>query len=109
CCHFVEFLLMLEESKASEFLEDFVSDIAANLSKIIAEDAPPNIIFSSTKLLTTLSHNYFLIIGRMTASNRGKRLLERLAIFDCLSKIITASPHDVYAKLIISSLDYTRE
>lgn len=109
CCHFIEFLLMLEESKASEFLEDFVSDIAANLNKIIAEDAPPNIIFSSTKLLTTLSHNYFLIIGRMTASNRGKRLLERLAIFDCLSKIIKASPHDVYAKLIISSLDYTKE
>ena len=110
-CHYIEFLLDLnrDESKSHEFLDEIMSDLANCLSLISVENAPQNVILSSTKLLTTLSHNYFLIIGRMTSSNRGSKLLEKLGIYEYLSKLISLCPHDVYVKLIISSLDYTKE
>ena len=110
-CHFIDFLLELsrDESKSHEFLEEIMSDLASCLSLIAMENAAQTAILSSTKLLTTLSHNYFLIIGRMTSSNRGSKLLEKLAIYEHLSKLIQLCPHDVYMKLIISSLDYTKE
>jgi rapamycin-insensitive companion of mTOR len=109
-CHFVDFLLeMSSESKAHEFLEDVMSDIANCLSLIAVENAAQTAILSATKLLTTLSQNYFLVIGRLTSSTRGTKLLERLGIYEYLSSLITLCPHDVYIKLIVSSLDYAKE
>ncbi|KAI1280892.1 Rapamycin-insensitive companion of mTOR [Halotydeus destructor] len=107
CCHLLDFLLEIDESKASVFLEDFIDDIVANLQQINSEKFVHNTIFGHTSLRSTLSHYYFLFVGRLSGSHKGKKLLEKSGVFQLLME--TATLHDMYTKLICSSLDYTKE
>lgn len=104
-CHLIDFLIEADESKSFEYLEDILQDISSSLSQITSQSA----ILSPTRLLSTLSHHYFLFIGRMSGSNKGKKLLEKSGLFQIFSDLVSVSSHDVYAKLILSSLDYTKE
>ena len=129
CCHFVEFLLEIDDIRSAEVLGEFLRDLTDSLSQIrfvkclneltnvlfshclliSVANPPQNAVLSSTKLMTTLSHYYFLVIGRMTSSNKGSKLLENMGFYQHLSFLVSGSCHDVYAKLVISSLDYTKE
>lgn len=109
CCHFVEFLLDIDDIRSSEFLGEFLRDLGEALAQISVANPPQNAILSSTKLMTTLSHYYFLVIGRMTSSNKGSKLLENMGFYQHLSFLVAYSCHDIYTKLIVSSLDYTKE
>lgn len=107
--HFLDFLLDVDEYKAHEYLEEFFVDLDNCLSQIAVETPPQNAILSPARLLSTLSHSYFLFIGRLTNSNKGKKWLEKTGLYQYLLDLISLSSHDVYMKIIVSSLDYSNE
>jgi rapamycin-insensitive companion of mTOR len=112
-CHFVDFMLEIDDTRSSEFLGEFLRDLGNELSRITADPPNPpsfsNTTLSSTKLMTTLSHYYFLVIGRMTSSNKGSKWLENLGFYQHLSLLVSSASNDTYHKLIISSMDFTKE
>lgn len=109
--HLLDFLILnVEDVKSSEeFIDELMSDLESSFSQIAVENSSPNSILNPSKLLSNLSHNYFLFVGRMTSSLRGNKILEKFGIFQYLLDLISLSTHDVYMKLIVSSLDYTKE
>ena len=107
--HFLDFLLEAEDSKTHEYVEEFFIDLDNCFSQITVETPPQNAILSPGRLLSTLSHSYFLFIGRLTNSNKGKKWLEKTGIYQYFLDLISLSAHDVYMKLIVSSLDYSTE
>ncbi|CAG2169861.1 unnamed protein product, partial [Oppiella nova] len=107
--HFLDFLLDADDSKVHEYVEEFFVDLDNCFAQIAVEVPPQNAILSPGRLLSTLSHSYFLFIGRLTNSNKGKKWLEKTGIYQYFLDLISLSSHDVYMKLIVSSLDYSTE
>ncbi|XP_013398176.1 rapamycin-insensitive companion of mTOR isoform X2 [Lingula anatina] len=108
-CHLVDFLLDCDETEGNKLLEEWLEDIARCLSQIRAEKAPPEALFSPSRMANTLSHDYFLFIGRLSYTLRGEKALEKTGILSCLLDLVTVTSHDVYIKLVVSSLDYSRD
>lgn len=109
CCQFVEYLLEVDDPQAAEILDEFMQDLQVRLSEISRVNAAQGSILSSTKLITSMSHYYFLLIGRLTSSSRGAKILEKTGIFQHILTLVSLSCHEVYVKLILSSLDYTKD
>ena len=108
--YLIDFLLECEESKSTEFLDDLMTDLNLCLSQISIDNAlSTNCILGPGKMLSTLSSSYFLYIGKLSNTNRGRKLLEKSGIFQYLVNLIASSTNEVYIKLIISSLDYNQE
>lgn len=122
-CDFVNFLVKYYQATrykfAYSYLNSLVSDIIYCLNYNELQQ-PNNInqsygnrnsssignILSHHKLLSTLSHAYFLMIGQLSSQKIGLEIMEKLKMKDVLNNLIHDS-HDTYVKLIVSSLDYT--
>ena len=109
CCHLLAFLEELEESKGFEYLQDFLLDLSQCFSQIIKENASQSATLSPTRLISTLSQYYFLFIGTMSDSSKGKKLLEKIGLYQQLLDLLSIAAHEIYLKLIVSSLDYAKE
>lgn len=113
--YLIDFLMECDESKSAEFIEDLMTDLNLCLSQISIETSEYNLpttsncILRAGKMLSTLSSTYFLYLGKLSSTNRGRRLLEKSGIYQYLANFIASSCNDVYIKLIISSLDYNQE
>jgi hypothetical protein len=71
-------------------------------------------ILSSSKLISTMSSTYFLFIGRLSNTQRGYRMLEKSSIMKLINNLtqasmLTTSPAEIYVRLIITCLDYTKD
>lgn len=109
--YLIDFLMECDEKKSAEFIDDLMTDLNLCLSQISIVDSQPsaNCIFGPGKMLSTLSSYYFLYLGKLSSTNKGRKLLEKSGIYQYLVNLIASSTHDVYIKLIISSLDYNQE
>lgn len=150
-CKLIDFLVESTEPRATELLDELLSDISISMLDIetysnnnanigtmkvgpktplsptlthidgqatgiicgLAVHQDANIL-SSSKLISTLSSTYFLFIGRLTSTVRGFQLLEKKSIMRRIHSLSQASmpassPAEVYVRLIISCLDYTKE
>ncbi|XP_054162554.1 rapamycin-insensitive companion of mTOR-like isoform X2 [Oppia nitens] len=107
--HLIDFLLEADDSKIQEYIQELFDDLDECFSQIAVETPPQNAILSPGRLLSTLSHSYFLFIGRLTNSSKGKKWLEKTRIYQHFLDLISLCNHDVYMKLIVSSLDYSTE
>lgn len=108
-CHLVDFLLDCDELEGRRFSEDWLDDIAACIEEIKVPRATANLLFSPDNVRKNLSQYYFLFIGRFSASLKGEKLLKEQGVFHCLLDLMTISQHDTYVKLIVSTLDYSRD
>ena len=107
--HLIDFLLDAEESKAVEYLEEFLVDLSDCFTVITNENCPSNAILSVTRMISTWSHTYFLFIGRLSSSSKGRTLLEKVGLYQNLLDLISLASHEIYLKLIVSSLYYNQE
>ena len=109
--YLIDFLMECDESKSAEFIDDLMTDLNLCLSQISIDSSPSttNCILGSGKMLTTLSSAYFLYLGKLSNTSKGKKLLERSGIYEYLMNLISLTTSDVYIKLIISSLDYNQD
>lgn len=104
---FIDYLLHADEQRASEFLTEFIRDLDQCLKNIASKCPSSEEIFIPSRLLSTLSHHYFLLLGRFTSTTIGRRYIESTHIYQYLLDLISLSTNEVYMKLIVSSLDYT--
>ena len=63
-------------------------------------------LFSPTRIATTGCQYYFLFIGRMSRSEKGRNVLDQSSILGHFTELL-AMRSDLYLKLVISCLDYS--
>ena len=63
-------------------------------------------LFSPTRIATTGCQYYFLFIGRMSRSEKGRNVLDQCSILGHFTELL-AMRSDLYLKLVISCLDYS--
>ena len=63
-------------------------------------------LFSPTRIATTGCQYYFLFIGRLSRSERGRTILDSRSILGHFTELLTMRS-DLYLKLVISCLDYS--
>ncbi|XP_043216841.1 rapamycin-insensitive companion of mTOR-like [Amphibalanus amphitrite] len=63
---------------------------------------------SANSLINTCVQHQFLLIGRVSSSQRGRELLERHGVAARLTDLVASSGWDYYVKLVVSSLDYSQ-
>ncbi|GIX79084.1 rapamycin-insensitive companion of mTOR, partial [Caerostris extrusa] len=97
-CHLLEFFLDLEETKAQEYLDDFLNDLNSCLIQLTKDGDRLNSILSPIKVSSTFSQMYFLFIGKLSSTHKG-----------FFFHLVSITNQDIYIKLIVSSLDYTKE
>lgn len=61
------------------------------------------------KLESTLSQIYFLIVGKLTHTTKGFRILEKGDILKRFLHLVCQVQHECYIKLIVASLSYREE
>lgn len=105
-CQFIEFLLESDED-GQLYLEDLVKDIVQWLSS--SSGQKPDRSLQSNGLLNTLSQNYFLFLGTLSAHPSGVKLLEKCSVFQCLLNLCCLKNQDHLLKLTVSTLDYSRD
>ncbi|KAF7494820.1 Rapamycin-insensitive companion of mTOR [Sarcoptes scabiei] len=105
--YFIDFLLKSDENKITEFVEDFIFDLEKCLKNVANKCPSIDEILTPSRLLSTLSSYYFLLLGRFTHFPNGRNWLRRTHIYQYLHDIINLSINEVYIKLIVSSLDYS--
>ncbi|XP_035210908.1 rapamycin-insensitive companion of mTOR-like isoform X2 [Stegodyphus dumicola] len=108
-CHFLEFFLELDENKSQEYLDDFLNDLNNCLIQLTKDADRLNSVLSPIKVSNTFSQMYFLFIGKLSSTHKGCKFLNRCNTFQNLLLLVTTTNQDVYIKLIISALDYTKE
>ncbi|XP_051960236.1 rapamycin-insensitive companion of mTOR [Xyrauchen texanus] len=105
-CQFIEFLLESDED-GQAYLEDLVKDIVQWLAS--SSGLKPDRSLQSNGLLTTLSQHYFLFLGTLSAHPHGVKMLEKCSVFQCLLNLCSLKNQDHLLKLIVSTLDYSRD
>ncbi|XP_026052059.1 rapamycin-insensitive companion of mTOR-like [Carassius auratus] len=105
-CQFIEFLLESDED-GQVYLEDLVKDIVQWLSS--SSGLNPDRSLQSNGLLATLSQHYFLFLGTLSAHPQGVKMLEKCSVFQCLLNLCSLKNQDHLLKLIVSTLDYSRD
>ena len=123
----LRFLLEGDESKCTEPLQEFLNDLHQCFAQVSGDSPPPGAILAGSRLLSSQSAHYFLFIGQLSASNKGRKLLERDGFYEQLFQLVGSDSdsgggessiggsacsislnthNDTYAKLIISCLHY---
>ncbi|XP_054724795.1 rapamycin-insensitive companion of mTOR-like [Uloborus diversus] len=108
-CHFLELLLDLDETKTQEYLDDFLNDLNTCFVQLTKDNDRSNSILSPIKVLNTYSQMYFLFIGKLSSTHKGCKFLNRCNTFQNLFHLVSKTTQDIYIKLTVSALDYTKE
>ncbi|XP_015189227.1 PREDICTED: rapamycin-insensitive companion of mTOR [Polistes dominula] len=108
-CELLNFLLELREPENMKLLNELIMDIAEQISCISTAQSAHDCLFSPRHMSTTCCQKYFLFLGQLSHSAKGTVILKRFNLLEKLQDLALATNHDCYVKLIVSSLDYSRE
>ncbi|XP_043502898.1 rapamycin-insensitive companion of mTOR isoform X2 [Polistes fuscatus] len=108
-CELLNFLLELREPENMKLLNELIIDIAEQISCIRTAQSAHDCLFSPRHMSTTCCQKYFLFLGQLSHSAKGTVILKRFDLLEKLQDLALATNHDCYVKLIVSSLDYSRE
>ena len=105
-CYLIDFLIEANSPEAGRVLEDFLKDFQDCLISLIHSDSAHDCLLSPTRVATTGCQYYFLFIGRLSKSKKGRELLDQLSILGHFTELLSLRS-DLYFKLVISCLDYS--
>jgi rapamycin-insensitive companion of mTOR len=108
-CDLINLLLELHEPEGTRFLNELIGDVAEQIMSIRLAQSAHDCLFSPRHVSTSCCQKFFLFIGQLSHSVRGTEVLRRFNLLEDLQDLAMATKHDCYVKLIVSSLDYTRE
>ncbi|XP_024946921.1 rapamycin-insensitive companion of mTOR [Cephus cinctus] len=108
-CDLLNFLLELHEAEGTRLLHELVEDIANHVVAIRAGQSAHDCLFSPRHMVTTCCQKYFLFLGQLSHSAKGTVILKSFNLLDKLQELALYTNHDCYYKLVLSSLDYSRE
>lgn len=108
-CDLVNCLLEIQEPEGARLLNELIGDIAEQIAAIKTLPSAHDCLFSPRHMATTCCQKYFLFLGQLSHSAKGTVTLKGFSLLEKLQDLAIATNHDCYVKLIISSLDYSRE
>ncbi|XP_014226936.1 rapamycin-insensitive companion of mTOR [Trichogramma pretiosum] len=108
-CDLINFLLESQEPDATRFLHELLIDIAEQIMAIRIAETAHDALLSPRLVTTTCCQKYFLFLGQLSHSPHGTLVLRNFNFLDKLLDLAIATKHDCYVKLVVSSLDYSRE
>lgn len=108
-CDLLNCLLELHEPEGARLLNELIGDVAEQITKIRAAESAHDCLFSPRHMFTTCCQKYFLFLGQLSHSAKGTVVLKSFNLLEKLQDLALVTNHDCYVKLIISSLDYSRD
>lgn len=108
-CDLLNCLLELHEPEGTKLLNDLIGDIAEQLASVRTARSAHECLFSPRHMSNTCCQKYFLFLGQLSHSAKGTVILNGFNLLVKLQDLALATNHDCYVKLIVSSLDYSRD
>nr|XP_033338467.1 rapamycin-insensitive companion of mTOR isoform X1 [Megalopta genalis]XP_033338468.1 rapamycin-insensitive companion of mTOR isoform X1 [Megalopta genalis] len=108
-CDLLNCLLELHEPEGSKLLSELIGDIAEQIACLRTAQSAHECLFSPRHMSTTCCQKYFLFLGQLSQSAKGTVILNGFNLLEKLQDLALATNHDCYVKLIVSSLDYSRD
>ncbi|KOC64221.1 Rapamycin-insensitive companion of mTOR [Habropoda laboriosa] len=108
-CDLLNCLLEIHEPESTKLLFELIGEIAEQITSIQTAQSAHECLFSPRHMSTTCCQKYFLFLGQLSHSAKGTRILKEFHLLGKLQDLALATNHDCYVKLIISSLDYSRD
>ncbi|KAK0085804.1 hypothetical protein PV326_005791 [Microctonus aethiopoides] len=108
-CDLVNCLLETHEPEGTRLLNEFIGDIAEQITAITTMPSAHDCLFSPRHMTTTCCQKYFLFLGQLSHSAKGTVILKAFNLLEKFEDLAIATNHDCYVKLIISTLDYSRD
>lgn len=108
-CDLLNCLLEIPEPESTKLLFELIADVDEQISSIRTAQSAHECLFSPRHMSTTCCQKYFLFLGQLSHSAKGTRILKEFQLLGKLQDLALATNHDCYVKLIISSLDYSRD
>lgn len=108
-CDLLNCLLELHEPEGARLLNELIGDVAEQIANISAVESAHDCLFSPRQMSTTCCQKYFLFLGQLSHSAKGTVILKSFNLLEKLQDLALATNHDCYVKLIVSSLDYSRD
>ncbi|KZC10250.1 Rapamycin-insensitive companion of mTOR, partial [Dufourea novaeangliae] len=108
-CDLLNCLLELHEPEGSKLLNELIGDIAEQIACLRTAQSAHECLFSPRHMSTTCCQKYFLFLGQLSHSAKGTVILNGFNLLEKLQDLALATNHDCYVKLIVSSLDYSRD
>lgn len=108
-CDLLNCLLELHEPEGARLLNELIGDVAEQIANIRIAESAHDCLFSPRHMSTTCCQKYFLFLGQLSYSAKGTVVLKSFNLLEKLQDLALATNHDCYVKLIISSLDYSRD
>ncbi|XP_041475993.1 rapamycin-insensitive companion of mTOR-like isoform X2 [Lytechinus variegatus] len=111
-CQLLNFLLNCDETDAEKLLMELAVDIGDCLLEISMaprNELPPQAVFSPSSIQTTLSQDYFLLVGKLSKTHEGEKILEKAGVFQYLLEVCSMPHHETLQKLVVTCLDYKRD
>ncbi|XP_050435860.1 rapamycin-insensitive companion of mTOR [Adelges cooleyi] len=105
----IDDLLDAPHESGETFLNSLLTDIYQQLEALSTSNYSYSCYLNPQRLAITLSQHYFLMLGRVSSSERGRYCLDKTKIFPMLLNIAVNTHLCCYVKLIVSCLDYTKD
>ncbi|XP_066602698.1 uncharacterized protein [Prorops nasuta] len=99
----------MHEPEGTKLLNELVDDIAEQIAAIQTAQSAHDCLFSPRHVFTTCCQKYFLFLGQLSHSAKGTVILKGFNLLEKLQELALATNHECYVKLIVSSLDYSRD
>lgn len=103
----IEFINCLLDFGDEDILFELFTDISRHVNAITSGKSVHDCLFSPQHMNSTQCQSYFLFIGRLTSTEAGLQVLNKLKMFQQLEHLATTTNNDCYVKLIVSCLDYS--
>jgi len=97
-----------QDPEANQRIDSLLEDIMSCIDEVIQSSSPHDCVFSPTRLMNTACQLYFLFLGRLSRTETGRTCLDRHRTLSLLTELLKVR-HDVYLKLVISSMDYRQD
>ena len=96
------------EQDSEDRLDSLIGDIIKCVEELICSNNPHNCVLSPTRLTNTACQFYFLFLGRLSRTEIGRHYLDKHNTLSSLAELLRVR-HEIYLKLVITSLDYRQE
>ncbi|BES92555.1 Rapamycin-insensitive companion of [Nesidiocoris tenuis] len=98
-----------EDSELQEALKNLLQAVAFQLQDLKLAHSAHDSHLSPTNIANSLCQDYFLMIGYLTSSEKGQKVLQAANIYEQLMLLAANTNQDCYVKLIVSTLNFSKD
>ena len=109
-CYLFDFLVEAASFEADKILDDFLKDFQDCIISLIHSDSAHDCLLSPTRVASSGCQYYFLFIGRLSKSARGREALDQRSILGHFTELLgTVTPNQEYHSEIQKILGFQNQ